>query len=111
MLIDSYRLALGDFEITGNFQENMNGYQIIVFWLVFFVGTLISLLIILNMVIAVMASAFEAVEEENMNHIYRSKLHLIISNYHRFSPNMIKKLQESKYILSVEVDPEVDPIE
>ena len=111
MLIDSYRLALGDFEITGNFMDNMEGNQILVFWLVFFVGTLISLLIILNMVIAVMGSAFEKVDEENMNHIYRSKLQLIEQNFHRFNPDMKRQLGESKYILSLEVDPEVDPIE
>ena len=65
-LVDSYRLALGDFVLTekfgghdGNSDENM-----ITFWLVFFVGTLISMLIILNMVIAVMSATFERVAAE-----------------------------------------------
>ena len=63
ILMDSYRLALGDFEWTEKFVGNTNGNQIMVFWIVFFLGTLISLLIILNMVIAVMGSAFLRIEE------------------------------------------------
>jgi len=67
-------------------------FSIIVFWLAFFLSTLIALLIILNMVIAVMGSAFERVEAEMSSHIYRSKLTLIIDNYHRFSPQIVEEL-------------------
>lgn len=82
-LIDSYRLALGDFEVTGSFDGNLENE--IVFWLIFFIGTLISLLIILNMVIAVMGGTFERVSEQTEAHILRSKLTLILENYHRMS--------------------------
>ena len=56
-LINSYRLALGDFEIVG---DNFTVYSdnVIIFWLIFCVGTLVSLLIILNMVIAIMGGTF-----------------------------------------------------
>ena len=59
--IDSYRLSIGDFEVAGSFVENTK--YIIVFWIIFFMGTLISLLVILNMVVALMGSTFERVNE------------------------------------------------
>ena len=45
------------------------------------------------------------------SHIYRSKLILIIQNFHRFSPQIVEELKSSKYLLSVEIDPDVDPID
>lgn len=62
VLIDSYRLSLGDFEITGNFVDNTN--NIMIFWTVFFISTLIAMLVILNMVIAVMGNTYNRVAEE-----------------------------------------------
>jgi len=59
--IDSYRLSIGDFEVTGSFIDNTD--YIIVFWIIFFIGTLISLLVILNMVVALMGATFERVNE------------------------------------------------
>ena len=55
-MIDSYRLSLGDFWIAENFVGNTD--YILIFWCIFFIATLISLLIILNMVIAVMGGTF-----------------------------------------------------
>ena len=83
-LIDSYRLALGDFEVADNFGEDKN----FIFWTVFFIGTLISLLIILNMVIAVMGAAFTKIEENQQSYIYRSKIKLIIENHHRLNDSI-----------------------
>ena len=51
--------ALGEFDFTGNFAGNTD--NIVVFWMLFFIGTLISLLIILNLVIAVMGNTFARV--------------------------------------------------
>ena len=85
-LIDSYRLALGDFEIADSFDDNM--VHEIVFWIIFFCGTLISLLIILNMVIAVMGGTFERVSDKEKAHILREKLILILDNFHRMSPSI-----------------------
>lgn len=108
-LINSYRLALGDFEIAGdNFTDGFD--DVIVFWVIFFVGTLISLLIILNMVIAIMGATFERVEQDQEAFIYREKLSLIINNYIRFSKSIRDQLNDSKYFLAIEVDPELDPI-
>jgi hypothetical protein len=36
--IDSYRFALGDFNITGTFESSPNT---VVFWLIFFIGTIV----------------------------------------------------------------------
>ena len=69
------------------------------------------MLVILNMVIAVMGSTFERVEETADAEVLRSKLKLIIGNYYRFSDDMKYELQAYKYLLAVDVDPDVDPIE
>ena len=72
-------LSLGEFNIADNFTNAEHStLSVIVFWLTFFLMTIIALLIILNMVIAVMGSAFQRVEAEMSSHIYRSKLILII---------------------------------
>ena len=110
--IDSYMLSLGEFNIADNFTNAEHStLSVIVFWLTFFLMTIIALLIILNMVIAVMGSAFQRVEAEMSSHIYRSKLILITQNFHRFSPHIVEELKSNKYLLSVEVDPDVDPID
>lgn len=108
-MIDSYRLALGDFEIAGNFQENTD--YIICFWIIFFVGTLISLLVILNMVIAVMGTAFEKVSEDTEAHIYRTRLNAMLKTFYIFPTSLRKEMKKNKYLVSIEVDPSCDPIE
>ena len=62
IFVDSYRLALGDFEIREEFVGNTD--NILIFWAIFCIGTLISLLVILNMVIAVMGGTFNRVAEQ-----------------------------------------------
>ena len=108
-MIDSYRLSLGDFEIAGSFVENTD--YILIFWCIFFIATLISLLIILNMVIAVMGGTFGRVEASMQSEICRAKLQIIIQYHARLSTRMKNELISHKYLLSVDVDPEADPIE
>jgi len=108
-MVDSYRLALGDFEIALSFIDNTE--YIIVFWFVFFIGTLVALLIILNMVIAVMGTAFTRVAEQEDAEILRAKLALIYDNFHHFPGYIVEEMHNHKYLISVDVDPEIDPIE
>lgn len=49
-----------------------------VFYIVFFIGTLISMLILLNMVLAVMGAAFEKVKEHEEAVIVRQNLSDVI---------------------------------
>jgi len=63
------------------------------------------------MVIAVMGGTFERVSEQTETYIMREKLVLIYNNYYRFPASITNSLKEFKYLLSVDVDPEVDPIE
>jgi len=107
-MIDSYRLALGDFEITESFSDNTD-YEFL-FWVLYFIGSLVSLLLILNMVIAVMGSTFVRVSEQTEAFILCEKLSLVLENYHRLPRDTIDKLESYKYVLSVEVDPDYDPI-
>ena len=101
---------MGDFEIVAdNFTENSD--EVFIFWLIFVVGTLISLLIILNMVIAIMGGSFSRVDQDKEAYIYRAKLSLIIYNYYRFSKATKHELNNKKYMVAIEVDPVIDPIE
>lgn len=70
-LILSYRFALGDSAIIDEFDGAPNQ---IVFWLIFFIMSVIQVLIILNMVVAVMSSTFDEVTLTNEANIFKSKL-------------------------------------
>ena len=105
-IIDSYRFALGDFELAGD--ENKE-YDTI-FWLVFVVGTVFSLLIFLNMIIAVMGGSFEEVKSNEEAFKYRTKLALFVENYHKFPKKTQDDLKRYKYMISIEIDPVNDPI-
>ena len=72
------------------------------------IGTVISLLIILNMVIAVMSATFERVQEENDAYIRREKLSVIKENWYRMPDSYKRKFREAKYLVLVQVDPVVD---
>ena len=72
--IDSYRFALGDFNIVDTFETSPNK---IVFWIMFFIGTIVQILIILNMVVAVMSSSFDEVSATNEANIFKAKLRCI----------------------------------
>ena len=104
--IDSYRFALGDFELTGDENKEYG----IIFWLVFVIGTIVSLLIILNMVIAVMGGAFEEVNGNDEAVRYRAKLALFVENYYKFPTLIQEHLKRYKYMISIEIDPINDPV-
>lgn len=109
-LIMSYRFALGDFAVTDSFSGAPNQ---IVFWLIFFIGSVIQLLIILNMVVAVMSATFDEVTLSNEANIYKSKLSAII-DYKFFTTGRFEnEFQQLKYLFLLDVDPaftQLDPI-
>ena len=91
VFMNSYRASVaGDFPIIDDFDESNNAYKV-PFYVIFFCGTLVSGIIILNMVIAIMGSTFERVEGENEAHMYREKLLAILDKIHLFSDNMKKQ--------------------
>lgn len=104
-------LALGEFDWGQKFTEDDNSSNLFLFWLIFCIGSVLSLLIILNMVIAVMQEAFDRVDADTDAFIRRQKLTAIIKNFPFLGNDIIEKLVEHKYVLAVEVDPEIDPIE
>lgn len=110
-LVDSYLLALGEFDWAGNFTEDDNNSNMFLFWMIFCIGSILSLLIILNMVIAVMEEAFGRVDADTDAFIRKAKLTAIIKNFPFLGIDTRKSLVEHKYVLAIEVDPAVDPIE
>jgi len=62
-------MALGDFEITTEAYTSE-----LVFYLLFTISTIITMIILLNMIIAVMSLSFSKVSDENEAFIYREKL-------------------------------------
>ena len=81
--IDSYRMSVGDFEVVGTFE----GRESFLFWAIFLIGNLVSLLIILNMVIAVMSATFERVQEDVDSYINKLKIENLLEYAYRFSPS------------------------
>ena len=105
--IDSYRMSVGDFEVIGTFE----GKESALFWTIFMIGNLVSLLIILNMVIAVMASTFERVQEDVDSYINKLKVENLLEYAHRLSPSIMDSLSASKYLVLVQVNPDLDRIQ
>lgn len=78
-VLDSFRLSIGDSENIGNaFTEEEGTTEYLwLFQLIFIVGTVLQVLIILNMVIAVMSSTFARVEADTEAHILRERISLL----------------------------------
>ena len=108
-MIDSFRLALGDASITEYFVDNTE--YIACFWFLFILGSLFETLIILNMVIALIWGTFDRVNANMVGDIRRAKIGLVCDNYHSFSSSLKAKFNTNKYLLAIEVDPEVDSVE
>jgi len=73
---------MGDFEVISAFEDTE--YQF-VFWSVFYIGSIISVLILLNMVIAVMGESFSRVQEEITAQNYKTKLEQVFSKIDIFT--------------------------
>ena len=71
----SYKLALGDFIIADQFMDSEEEW---IFYVFFFASTILSLLVILNIVIAVMSVAFEQVTQEATARRMHQKLTFIL---------------------------------
>ena len=108
--VDSYKFSLGDFEAISNAFEDNTEYKW-VFNVVFVLASVITLLIILNMVIAVMSLALEKVKEMNEAYCYREKLIDIMANIHRFPTWIKRRFIANKYLIILEVDPKLDAMD
>jgi hypothetical protein len=122
-VISSYFMSLGDFAISDTFafgqppEEDEDGNLVDInhrfawlFWIVFFLCTFISMLIILNMVIAVMAASFDRVQGENEAHILKGKVEVILNYWFRIPSSYKRLFKEFKYLVLVDIDPMFDPI-
>ena len=81
-VLASYALAVGDFEPVQDAFVGNTKYEW-VFWTIFFFGTLMSLILLLNMVIAVMSMAMETVVNESEALVNKEKVIEILSNIHK----------------------------
>ena len=62
------------------------------------------------MVIAIMGDTFGRVEEDREAILWREKLIAILDKFHMFDSSLKEQFLKSKYLLQIEVDPEIDPI-
>ena len=100
-------MATGDFAVSDNFGGSPYAW---LFWASFMVLTYTSLLIILNFVIAIMGATFERVQGEGNCHISRNRLRVILSTWFRIPDSYKEKFSSAKYLISIEVDPDVDNV-
>jgi len=101
-------MSLGDFAVSDTFPPEYKFSWL--FWIIFFIGSLVSLLIILNMVIAVMSETFARVQESNDAHIMHGKIDVILNYWFRIPSSYKNKFKEFKYLVLVDIDPPFDPI-
>lgn len=102
-LMNVYYLALGDFDNTLDYEAH-NGS--VLYWLLFFFGTIFMMIILLNMIIAVMSISYEGIIEESDAVLVREKLNLMLEKEF-FIKGAYEKLGQTTNLVSFEVDPEV----
>jgi len=83
------------------------GYRIL-FWIIFFLGAILSLILLLNMVIAVMSMSLENVVKDQDALVNREKLIECITNYRRLPNHLKDKFAKNKHLYIIEVDPQFD---
>lgn len=107
ILTDSYRFALGDFAIADTMADTENKIE---FWIIFFIGTVVQVLIILNMVIAVMSNAFAEVSATNEANIYKAKLNCMLSYNMKCMRIKGAEFKAFDYLYRIEIDPVITDI-
>ena len=107
VLLYSYKMTIGDFgQIADSFEESSE--YMVLYSIIFVFFTIMSLLILLNMIIAIMSGKLEEVLEDEQAVIQRERLIKCIESHHRL-PNYIKKrFSEYTHLYLVNVDPQED---
>eukprot|EP00351_Strombidinopsis_sp_SopsisLIS2011_P001581 CAMPEP_0116871620 /NCGR_PEP_ID=MMETSP0463-20121206/2070_1 /TAXON_ID=181622 /ORGANISM="Strombidinopsis sp, Strain SopsisLIS2011" /LENGTH=85 /DNA_ID=CAMNT_0004510423 /DNA_START=5001 /DNA_END=5258 /DNA_ORIENTATION=+ len=70
-----YRFALGDFDGILNYSAKENDF---LYWVLFVGGTILMMIILLNMIIAVMSISYETIIEECDAYLVREKLSILL---------------------------------
>mmetsp|Transcript_3135 Transcript_3135/g.3020 ORF Transcript_3135/g.3020 Transcript_3135/m.3020 type:complete len:102 (+) Transcript_3135:4953-5258(+) len=75
-LLYSYKLTVGEFGLD-EFDNSTNGALL---WIFFILASLFTLIILLNMLVAIMGDSFNRVREYEDNQRFREHLKLIVEN-------------------------------
>jgi len=81
-ILHSYKFSIGDFEAIANDFEDTTQY-IWLYGIVFVIGSIMTLIILLNMVIAIMSMSLENAIVSHDALVNRERLTECVSNYHR----------------------------
>lgn len=98
---------MGDFEPVSNDFEDSTKYMWL-YGIIVVAGSFLSLIILLNMVIAIMSMSLENAIVSHESLVNREKLTECVSNYHRLPNSCRKKFAKNKQLLVLEVDPQLD---
>lgn len=105
---DTYALSIGDFEGMNNvFADTMGDYTWL-YWTIFFFGTVMQTVILLNMVVGIMSMRLETVTNDQEALVNREKLIDITNNFHRMPSYLQRRFKEDEYLFIIEVDPHFD---
>lgn len=97
----TYLATIGDFAIIEVAPKKEK-----VFWFIFLTGTMFQLIIILNMVIAVMSSAFDEVVQNEEANTYTSRFRTMILSYPAIFRDVCSvELTKTNHLFLVEVNP------
>ena len=93
--IFSYKMGLGDFDTDG-----FDTVDEEVLWIIFFINTLIILIVLLNLVIAIMGDTFDRVQETQEKSLLKELSQMIRENEFLLSRKRVFK--RSKYVIVIE---------
>jgi hypothetical protein len=93
--IYSYRMGLGDFDVTG-FNTSDEG----LIWVLWVLNTLIILIILLNLVIAIMSDTFDRVQETQETTMLQEFSQIMREN--EFMLNRKRIFKDTKYIVIIQ---------
>ena len=91
--IYTYRLTLGDFQLDnfGKYEEKGLIFEFYYIWFIFIFGSLFLLIVLLNLLIAIMGSTYENVQNQLQNLSIREKVLLVSENESLFSRESLFK--------------------
>lgn len=79
-----------------------------IYGLIFVLGSIMSLILLLNMVIGIMSMRLEEVVLDQEAYIIRERLIECMNSHHRMPKRIINKFKENKWLYVIEVDPHFD---
>ena len=103
VLQHSFFLILGEFEWTQEFYPvEEDDLSTLVFWIFFFFSSIFSLIILVNMFIALMSEEFARIKSAQVYHNYKERLVFMKNEFSRFPEQVTNRFKNHKYLIMLD---------